>query len=608
MVLVHLAAIVSAYVLSFYLRFDFVLDVLNRTIIYRSLPLLLIIKMTVFYFYGLFFGLWRYAGIDDIWRIIKANFISTLLFISAVTFIHIGGYPRSVFFLDWILCTSFVSGLRFVTRLFREHFRPMSGKRAKRILIVGAGTAGVMVLKECRNNPGMGVEVAGFVDDDPRKKNLRIQGVKILGTRRDLADIVRQYGIEEIVIAIPSASGEVIRDIISHCEKLSVRLKILPGLHKILTGDLEIRPREVKPEDLLGRKAVEINEREIRSYIEDQCVLVTGAAGSVGSAICKHLTRFGPKRLLLLDYNENNVYFLAAELKIKYPHIEYRTVIGDVKDVGLLKRLFSDERPEVVFHAAAHKHVPLMEESPHAAVKNNVLASRNLMYAAHHYKVERFVLISTDKAVNPTSVMGATKRIAEMILQSKAQVSSTKFMAVRFGNVIGSDGSVVPLFKKQIEDGGPVTVTHPEVTRYFMSVNEAAMLVLQTGAIGKGGEVFVLDMGEPIKIADLARELITLSGFEPGREIPIDFIGLRPGEKLYEETLLRGENEKATRYEKIFITQPYLFDALALRRQVRELGRLANRMEHEKIVAQIKRIVPEYSAFNGRVDNGKRLS
>jgi FlaA1/EpsC-like NDP-sugar epimerase len=591
-ILVHLILVLASYVLSFFLRFELTLPPAYADILLKTMPLLALIRMVFFYYFGLFSGLWRYTSIEDLWKIIKAIAISSVVFILGIIFTNgLVDFPRSVFILDWILCTSFICGVRLFSRLFKEVFKAPYQKITKRLLIVGAGQAGVMVLKEYRNNPHMNAGVVGFIDDDPVKRNLHVHGVKVLGAREDIADIVRQYQIEEIVIAIPSAKGEQIRGILSYCEIPNIKIKIIPGLHMIISGDLELKPREIKPEDLLGREIVRVDEKEIGSYIIGKRILVTGAGGSIGSELCRQIAKFSPEQLVLFDHNENDVYFLVVEFKTKHPEVKFKTIIGDIKDIGLLKHVFSSYKPQVVFHSAAHKHVPLMEENPVAAVKNNVIGSRNLIYAAEHYKVERLVLISTDKAVNPTSVMGMTKRISEMILQAKAKNSRTRFMAVRFGNVIGSDGSVVPLFKKQIEEGGPVTITDPEAKRYFMSVTEAASLVLQAGAIGKGGEIFILDMGEQIKITDLARNLIALSGLKPGKDISIQFVGLREGEKLSEEMLLDTEHDKLTKHDKIYITQPDEFDPIKLRRQIKELERLANIMDETKIKVKIKEIV-----------------
>ncbi len=588
----HLALVVCAYVLAFYLRFDFKIDSNSWQVILKTLPILVCIKMVIFGYFGLYSGLWRYASIDDFWRITKANVLATLLFIPTVAFFYtFTGFPRSIFALDCVLSFCLVAGIRFFTRLLRERFRPVIASKQKRAIIVGAGEAGVMVLREARINPKANIEVIGFIDDERTKKNLRIQGVGILGACSDIPSIVEKYGIDEIIIAIPSAKGEVIRNIISHCQIPSIRIRIVPGLQKILNGDLEVKPRDVKPEDLLGRETVNIKEGEIKDYLSGKVVLVTGAGGSIGSSLCRQIVNFNPKEILLFDHNENDVYYLGIEFLTKYPQIKLKTIIGDIKDIGLLKNVFSRYKPQVIFHTAAHKHVPLMEENPVSAVKNNIIGSRNLIYAADHYKVERFILISTDKAVNPTSVMGITKRIAEMVLQSKAKMSKTKFMAVRFGNVLGSDGSVVPLFKKQIEEGGPITITHPEVKRYFMSINEASRLVLQAGAMANAGEIFILDMGEQIKILDLAKDLIALYGLSPEEDIKIKFIGLRPGEKLFEETLLNSEKDKSTKADKIYIAQSDYFDPRVLRRKIKELEKIVNVMDEVGTIKKLQEII-----------------
>lgn len=596
-IIVHLVLVICAYILAFYLRLDFKIDSSYWQVIIKTLPVLITIKMVIFGYFGLYSGLWRYASVDDIWRIIKAHVLAALCFVAAVVFIHsFSGFPRTVFVLDCILSFCFVAGIRFFTRLFRETFRPVLASKRRRAIIIGAGEAGVMVLREARINPNANIEIVGFIDDDRNKKNLRVQGVGILGTRKDIASVVEKYGIDEVIIAIPSAKGEVIRSIISHCQIPSVRIRIVPGLQKILNGDFEVKPRDVKPEDLLGRETVSINEKEIQGYLSGKVVLVTGAGGSIGSFLCRQIVNFSPKEILLFDHNENDVYYLGIEFSTKYPQIKFKTIIGDIKDIGLLKSVFSLYKPQVVFHAAAHKHVPLMEENPIAAVKNNVLGSRNLIYAAHHYKAERFVLISTDKAVNPINIMGLSKRLAEIFLQAKSKRSKTKFMAVRFGNVLGSDGSVVPLFKKQIEAGGPITITHPETTRYFMSIKEAVLLVLQAGAIGNGGEIFILDMGEQIKIMDLARDLVALSGLELNKDILVEYVGLRPGEKISEELLLDKDKDKTTKHDKIYICEADGFDLISLRKQMKELEGCVNSMDQDKVVRKMKGIISKISS------------
>jgi FlaA1/EpsC-like NDP-sugar epimerase len=536
---------------------------------------------------------------DDLVRILKANIVSTGVFVLFMVFTRgLMGFPRSVFVLDWGLCVGIVAGVRFVNRGLRERFRPMSRRSSIKTLIIGAGEAGILVLRELNKNPGF--DIIGFIDDDPRKASIRLHGKKVLGKREDIRHIVDRYGIQEIIIAIPSAKGEIIRDVISYCQFPSVKVKIVPGMYKILSGELQIKLRDVQPEDLLGRESVKVDEQEIEDYVKGKIVLVTGAGGSIGSELSRQIAQYSPAGLILIDYNENDLYFLERELKDKYKKYNINAIASDFKDISVLKHVFARFRPQIVFHAAAYKHVPLMEENPAAAVKNNVIGSRNIIYASDHYGVESFVLISSDKAVNPTNVMGATKRIAEMIVQAKAAKSKTKFIAVRFGNVLGSKGSVVPLFKKQIEERRKVTVTHPDARRYFMSVKEAVQLVLQASAIGKGGEILVLDMGEQIKISDFAKNLITLSGYKPDKDVFIEYIGLRKGEKLFEETLHDTEKDSATKNEKIFIAQPDNFDIRSIIRQVKDLEKLANFMLYDEVIDKIKEIVPSFANSNGK--------
>ncbi len=588
----NLFLIIFSYYAAFMLRFDCNLPGYYFRIFLKTLPYLILVKLLVFYYFGLFRGLWRYVSIYDLGQIIKANLIATVVFILGNDFIYRSHIvPRFIFVNDFIICTALIGGIRFSSRVIREKFRgPFLRREQIHVLIVGAGEAGVLVLKEYRNNPRLG-EVVGFIDDDKAKHGMAIQGIRILGDRNAIPKAAQVYSVKEIVLAIPTATGEVIRDLVACCQVPNVKLKIVPGLAKIISGDLEIGLREVRPEDLLGRETVNINESEIAKYLKNKRILVTGAAGSIGSELCRQVASFSPAEIILIDHNENNLYFLTLELKANFKNLNIKSIIGDINDIGQLKKVFSGYKPQVVFHAAAYKHVPLMEENPIAAVKNNALGSRNLIYAAHHYKVERFVLISTDKAVNPINIMGLSKRLAEIFLQAKAKRSMTKFMAVRFGNVLGSDGSVVPLFKKQIETGGPLTITHPDTTRYFMSIREAALLVLQAGAIGAGGEIFILDMGEQIKIVDLARDLVTLSGLEFGKDILVEYIGLRPGEKIREELLLDKDKDKITKHDKIYISPADDFDLVSLRKKMKELERYVNLMDKEKVLKKMKEIV-----------------
>ncbi len=595
----HIVLIVGSYWFSFLIHYDFSLNSSATGLMLRTLPFLLLIKISIFYFLGLFYGFWRYVTMNDIWQIFKANAVSSTVFILALLFTHhLTDFPVEIFVIDWALCQAMTSGIRFITRFLRMRFRSHATRDSKNVIIVGAGEAGLLVLNECRNNSLLNASVLGFIDDNPLKKGQLIDGVKVLGGRQDISTIVKFHKIDEIILAIPSAKGEDLRDILSCCDIPDVKIKIVPSFHKVIDGTFEIKPRKIFLEDLLGRKPVDIDKRDVEGYIKDKTVLITGAGGSIGSELCRQIVQYNPEKIILFDHNENDVYFLEVELKTKFSHIKFRTIIGDVQDVRLLKYVFSVYKPKVVFHAAAHKHVPLMEDNPISAVKNNVFGTRNLIYAATHYRVERFVLISTDKAVNPTSMMGATKRIAEILLQAKAKRNKTKFMAVRFGNVIGSSGSVVPLFKKQIEMGGPVTVTHPEVKRYFMSISEATSLVLQAGALGKGAEIFILDMGEQIKIYDLAKNLITLSGMVVGKDIAIEFTGLRSGEKLYEEILHDAENDTLTKHNKIYTARSTEFDASSLRKKIKEMENYVCQLDEKKIVdlvfelIQKPRIIP----------------
>lgn len=593
----HLFFIVLAYTFAFLVRFDFSLPSTFLPVFFQTLPLVLVTKLATLYFFDLFRGLWRYVGIADILQILKASIAATVLFILANVFIRGSApFPRSIYLIDFMLFFSLVVGIRLLTRLIKEQYRgSLLPKDPARILIVGAGQTGVLVLKQYQGNPYAG-KIIGFIDDDEKKHHESILGVKILGGSRDISRVVQKFDVGEIILAIPSASGEQIRRVLSCCEATGVKIKTVPALEKIIDGTLEVKPRQVKLDDLLGREPVVIDKEHVEDYIKNKRVLVTGAGGSIGSELCRQILLYSPQKIILLDHNENDVYFLEIELRAQFPQADFKIVIGDIQDVGLLRHIFSTYRPEVIFHAAAHKHVPLMEQNPIAAVKNNVLGTRNLVYAATHYGAERFVLISTDKAVNPTSVMGATKRMAEMILQSKAGRSRTRCMAVRFGNVIGSAGSVVPLFKKQIESGGPVTVTHPEVTRYFMSIPEAASLVLQAGALGKGGEIFILDMGEPIKIVDLAKNLITLSGLVPDKDITIQFTGLRAGEKLYEELLHDTEHDRVTQHNKIYVSQPEKFEPSRFRSLVRRMHHYIKLADEQKVVQLLTSLVPIQSA------------
>ncbi|MDI6785329.1 MAG: nucleoside-diphosphate sugar epimerase/dehydratase [bacterium] len=459
--------------------------------------------------------------------------------------------------------------------------------KKKRVLIVGAGVAGEMVVAEVLNHPEIEQEIVGLVDDDPGKLGKSVYGKIVLGSSDDIYKICQESKIEEILIAIPSANGKVVRSIIEKCKMTKANFKIVPGIYKIITGDVHINQiREVLPEDLLGREMVRTNFEEIGSFLKNKRVLITGGGGSIGSELGKQLAKFKLEKLIILDHNENNIYFTEIELLKNNPNLSLEAIIADIKDYQRIEQVFQDYIPNIIFHAAAHKHVPLMERYPEEAVKNNIFGTKNLMEISHKYKVEKFILISTDKAVNPTSVMGATKRVAELLKQLY-EGGSTKFISVRFGNVLGSNGSVVPLFKKQIQKGGPITITHPEVERYFMTIQEAVSLIIQASAIGKGEEVFVLDMGQQIKIVNLAKVLITLSGMIPEEDIEIKFVGLRPGEKISEELLTQKESLSSTKYEKIFVACPDNISKEKIKESIINLEKLSKKEDIVKILKDI---------------------
>jgi FlaA1/EpsC-like NDP-sugar epimerase len=471
----------------------------------------------------------------------------------------------------------------------------MSRGVKKAVIVAGAGDAGAMILKEIHKHTELGIKVLGLVDDDRTKLGKEVYGVRILGTTEDLEDIIKAHPVDEVIIAMPTAPGSTIRRIVNASNSQSVKTTILPAIFELVSGDVSISHlRDVQVEDLLRREPVRIANDEIAEYLDHKRILVTGGAGSIGSEICRQVARFQPELIAVFDNSENNLYRLELEMKQKYPSVTFIPIVGSIQDRARVDQVFARLRPHVVFHAAAHKHVPMMEYNPCEAVKNNIFGTKTVAEAADRYRVERFVLISTDKAVNPTNVMGATKRAAEMVVQYMNEHSSTRFISVRFGNVLGSDGSVVPLFKKQIAEGGPVTVTHPDVTRYFMTIPEACQLVLQAGAIGEGGEVMLLDMGQPTKIKDLAEDLIRFSGYEPGRDIEIKYIGLRPGEKLYEELLLDEENTTATRHQKIYIANLAKYDVDKFTRVLAELEKESHEGNEEAVRLMLGELVETY--------------
>ena len=521
-----------------------------------------IMSLLIFWLFRLYHSLWQYASIAEVYRIAEACII-----VEVVHFLSnkIAGnmLPRSCYFNAAIYLIIAICASRFMYRMIRTVLNKYRNiKTSNNVMIIGAGEATNVIMREIQNSSYLAnSNIACIIDDDRRKVGKYIRGVKVIGTRDKIKEAAKLYDIDEIIFAIPSASNEVKRDILNICKETDCTLKILPGVYQMVDGEINVNSiRNVDVLDLLGRDPIEVDIESIMGYVKDKVIMVTGGGGSIGSELCRQLVSHKPKQLIIFDIYENNAYDIQQELKINYPDANVVTLIGSIRNVSRLESVFAQYKPDIVYHAAAHKHVPLMEVSPDEAVKNNVVGTWNVARMADKYGVKKFVMISTDKAVNPTNVMGATKRICEMIVQTYNEISKTDFVAVRFGNVLGSNGSVIPLFKRQIEAGGPVTVTDPNIIRYFMTIPEAVSLVLQAGAYAKGGEIFILDMGEPVKIDDLAKNLIRLSGYTLGVNMEIKYTGLRPGEKLYEELLMKEEGLQETDNKLIHIGKPIEFD------------------------------------------------
>ena len=599
LIIIDLFLINFALFASFYLRFD---GNWQQYFNFEYLVVVTIISAIILYFSNLYNKMWKYASISELRSLIRASIVINSIFVVYIFLFQVR-MPRSILIINGILDVFLLGGLRFSLRLLKDYLKINKNNGAKKnVLIVGAGDAAEMVVREMHKHPELNKEVIALVDDDPKKHGLEIHGVEVKGDRHDIPDLINRYNVKEIIIAIPSAKGSEIKEIFELSKEDEVEVNIVPGVFEILKGDINLNQiREVKVEDLLRRDPVELNTDNISSYIEGKTVLVTGGAGSIGSELCRQVARFNPEKLIIFDINENNTYFLELELKEEHEDLEIVPIIGSIRDKMKLEQTFTCHKPDVVFHAAAHKHVPLMEHNPEEAIKNNVLGTRNVAQVSAEFEIDRFVLVSTDKAVNPTNVMGASKRGAEMIVQRMSRKSNTKFMAVRFGNVLGSRGSVIPIFKRQIKEGGPVTVTHKDVTRYFMTIPEAAQLVIQAGSLGDGGEVFVLDMGEPVKIMELAEDLIELSGLEVGKDIEIEVVGLRPGEKLYEELLNDDEDNLATEHERIFITSLNSCDWQKLNKSLERLENLIDKGISSKIVDELVDMVGTYEPNRDKV-------
>ncbi len=592
--------------IAYFIRFDFNLKAIPSEFTqYIGFIAILstVIKIIIFSLSKLYHSLWRYAGAYEVIKVVIASAVANTI-LSAVLILQYDfmGWvfaPRSIFALTFMLDVFAVGGVRLLYRIYRRHVTgaAIDYDKLKRVLIIGAGDAGAIIAREMKHHPELQQKPVAFIDNDPFKIGNKINGIPIVGDDSKIFKVVQREKVNEIIIALPKAKPALLNKVYGECAKTGCRIRILPSMSQIIDESVVMQKvKDVDIEDLLGREMVKLDTAEIESFLKGKVILVTGAGGSIGSELCRQIAVYNPHKLIMLDNYENNLHDVVLELKTKYPNPIFEPVIANIREENRIQTIFQNIKPNIVFHAAAHKHVPLMEWHPEEALKNNVLGTWNVAQAADKANVDRFVLISSDKAVNPTNVMGATKRIAEMIIQAMNSKSHTEFMAVRFGNVLGSSGSVIPLFKRQIEAGGPVTVTHPDMTRYFMAIPEAAQLVIQAGAFAKGGEIFILDMGQPIKILDLAENMIRLSGFEPYEDIEIEFIGLRPGEKLFEELLLSEEGIEKTKNEKLYIAQPLFEDYDFIRHEIDYLKDIIISGINEISISDfIKKLVPGYS-------------
>ena len=598
----HVCLFAAAYLGAFLIRFDFSIPESWLPVMWKVLPLAVGIKLAVFAAMKMFQGWWKYVSLRDVTQLARGLAVGSVLFVVVNALLATGvAFPRSVYVLDFVLGVMFVGGARGSLRLLREAARSVAvGPTDKsNLLIIGAGDTGETLLREIQKNPNLPYNPIGFLDDDSYKHGLQIHGVPVLGSMKELQFLVEKHGVQSIIIAMPSASREEMRRVIEATKQTGIRTQILPAVESILEGRVSLQAlREVSISDLLGREPVKLDTASIGRFLQGRRVLVTGAGGSIGSEICRQVLRFSPARLVMVEQGETPLFYIHRELAEEHGDV-LEPYIADVTDRKRMEQIFAEHTPEVVIHAAAYKHVPLMERHPSEAVTNNVCGTRTVAQLSGEFGVSTFVLISTDKAVNPTSVMGSTKRVTELLVLDLNEKYETDFCAVRFGNVLGSNGSVVPIFREQIRKGGPVTVTHPEMTRYFMTIPEASQLVLQAAAIGNGGEVFILDMGQPVKIADLARDMIRLSGLRED-EIEIVYSGIRPGEKLFEELALDAEDVDKTRHDKIFIGRNDASDLTLLREHIESLIGAASEGDDAAVRTGLKLIVPRYT---GGADN-----
>ncbi|MDO5702732.1 MAG: nucleoside-diphosphate sugar epimerase/dehydratase [Lachnospiraceae bacterium] len=636
-------AIHASYFLALWLRFDCRFSAISSSYLnqyYQSITIYSLVSVVIFSFFRLYRSVWRYASVDDLVRCVCASGLASLLYMFARKFYFLG-MPRSYHVFGFIIQMVLVVGIRFAYRFFLAVASRFTGRAPdmERIMIIGAGSSGQMLIKDLKRTRETKATVVCLIDDDPNKQGRYIEGIRVVGGRDEILSAVEKYHVDKIFLSIPRASAEDKRDILNICKETECKLMQLPGMYQFVLGEVSVsKMREVSVEDLLGREPINADMREVFEFINDKVVLVTGGGGSIGSELCRQIAAHHPKQLIIFEVYENSAYAIQLELREKYPEMNLEVLIGSVRDSRRMFQIFEEYRPQIVYHAAAHKHVPLMEDSPCEAIKNNAIGTYKTAYAAMVHGCERFVLISTDKAVNPTNIMGASKRLCEMIIQSfdeKIKTGKadeipqlfthtgdenadkdgtgrvfrdirTQFVAVRFGNVLGSNGSVIPIFKKQIEKGGPVTVTHPDIIRYFMTIPEAVSLVMLAGTYAKGGEIFVLDMGSPVKIADLARNLIRLSGYKPDVDIKIEYTGLRPGEKLYEEKLMAEEGLKKTENKLIHVGCPIPFDTDEFMKQLEGLM-IAAYGNKETIVEMVEKIVSTFHP-EGRKPKGMKDS
>ncbi len=601
-----MCAVIASCLLALLARFDFQFDSVPSNYLDMGVDAIwaaALITLLCFTVFRLYSSLWSYAGATEMMYICCACFVDTLV-LTIYVLIQYGGIskypmPRSFYFFYGVFLLLFTIFGRYIYRVARiAKGRSGNIRERKNVLIVGAGSAGNALIKEIVDSKYINMNIVGAVDDDSMKRGSYIHGIKVYGGREAIPDLVEILHVQEIIIALPTAPAKQIQEILEICKETGCELKRLPGMYQLINGDVSVtKLKEVDVNDLLGRDPVIVDLNSIMGYVSGEVVMVTGGGGSIGSELCRQIASHNPKQLVIVDIYENSAYDIQQELLHTFPGLNLVTLIASVRNTKRMDQIFATYQPKIVYHAAAHKHVPLMEDSPNEAVKNNVLGTWKVVQAADRHHVSRFVMISTDKAVNPTNIMGASKRICEMIIQTYNNRSKTEYVAVRFGNVIGSNGSVIPLFKKQIAEGGPVTVTHPDIIRYFMTIPEAVSLVLQAGAYAKGGEIFVLDMGEPVKIYDLAKNLILLSGHKPGEDIQITFSGLRPGEKLYEEMLMEEEGLQDTANKLIHIGKPIQFDEEVFLKRLEELKEYVVD-EPDDIRLYVQRIVPTYSIQN----------